>query len=110
MPRTPKELSEAGFEEYIEQHLLNNGYLKGDQADYNKDRAIDTKMLFDFLEDSQPREMDKLKAIYKDQYKFKVLSRLDSELRSRNLIDVLRHGIKDYGVKLDLAYFMPAPA
>lgn len=108
MPRTPKELSEAGFEEYIEQHLLNNGYLKGDQADYNKDRAIDTKMLFDFLEDSQPREMDKLKAIYKDQYKFKVLSRLDSELRSRNLIDVLRHGIKDYGVKLNLAYFKPA--
>lgn len=108
MARTPKDLTEAGFEEYIEEQLLNRGYLKGSQADYNKDHAMDTKMLFDFLEDSQPQAMERLKAIYKDQYKFKIMSRLDHELRSRNIIDVLRHGIKDYGVKLDLAYFKPA--
>ena len=29
-------------------------------------------------------------------------------MRSRSIIDVLRHGIKDYGVKLDLAYYKPA--
>lgn len=110
MARTPKDLTEAGFEEYIEEQLLSRGYLKGSQSDYNKDHAMDTKMLFDFLEDSQPQAMERLRGIYKDQYKFKIMTRLDNELRSRNIIDVLRHGIKDYGVKLDLAYFMPAPA
>lgn len=52
--------------------------------------------------------MQKLKEIYKDQYHFKVLNRLNRELNTRGMIDVLRHGIKDYGVYLDLAYFQPA--
>lgn len=106
--RTPRELSEAGFEEHIEEYLLSHGYLKGDPGNFNKEFAMDTAMLFNFLEASQPNEMKRLKAIYKDQFRFRIVSRLDAELRSRNLIDVLRHGIKDYGVKLDLAYFKPA--
>lgn len=52
--------------------------------------------------------MQKLKEIYKDQHHFKVLNRLNRELNTRGMIDVLRHGIKDYGVYLDLAYFQPA--
>jgi type I restriction enzyme R subunit len=104
---TPMELSEKGFEEYVEEHLLKSGYVKGNPNDYNKEFALDTKILFDFLEDTQPKKMDKLREIYKDQYQFKVLSRLNRELNNRGMIDVLRHGIKDYGVYLDLAYFQP---
>ena len=104
---TPVELSEKGFEEYVEEHLLKSGYVKGNPNDYNKEFALDTKILFDFLEDTQPKKMDKLREIYKDQYQFKVLSRLNRELNNRGMIDVLRHGIKDYGVYLDLAYFQP---
>jgi len=106
--RTPEELREIGFEEYVEEHLVKSGYIKGNPDDYNKEFAIDTKLLFDFLEDTQPRKMERLKEIYKDQYQFKVLSRLNRELNNRGMIDVLRHGIKDYGVYLDLAYFKPA--
>lgn len=106
--KTPAELTEKGFEEYIEASLFNNGYIQGDTATYNKELAIDTKTLFDFLEDTQPLKLQKLKDIYKDQYQFKILSRLDKELASRGMIDVLRHGIKDYGQYLDLAYFKPA--
>ncbi|TZE82096.1 type I restriction endonuclease subunit R [Calorimonas adulescens] len=108
MAKTPGELSEKGFEEYIEEHLLRNGYVKGSPDDYNKEYAIDTKILFEFLEDTQPKKMDKLRQIHKDQYKFKILKRLNTELNNRGMIDVLRHGIKDYGVYLDLAYFQPA--
>jgi len=106
--KTPEELSEKGFEEYVEEHLLKSGYIKGNPDDYNKEFALDTKLLFDFLEDTQPEKMQKLKEIYKDQYHFKVLNRLNRELNTRGMIDVLRHGIKDYGVYLDLAYFQPA--
>jgi len=108
MTKTPKELTEMGFEEYIEEHLLKSGYVKGNPDDYNKEFAIDTKLLFEFLEDTQPEKMERLRDIYKDQYQFKILSRLNRELNNRGMIDVLRHGIKDYGVYLDLAYFKPA--
>ncbi|HOL22593.1 MAG TPA: type I restriction endonuclease, partial [bacterium] len=108
MSKTPEELLEKGFEEYIEEHLLKNGYVKGSPDDYNKEYALDTKLLFEFLEDTQPKKMDKLRQIHKDQYEFKILKRLNTELNNRGMIDVLRHGIKDYGVYLDLAYFQPA--
>jgi len=108
MAKTPEELLEKGFEEYIEEHLLKNGYVKGSPDDYNKEYALDTKLLFEFLEDTQPKKMDKLRQIHKDQYEFKILKRLNTELNNRGMIDVLRHGIKDYGVYLDLAYFQPA--
>lgn len=108
MAKTPVELTEKGFEEYVEEHLLKSGYVKGNANDYNKEFALDTKILFDFLEDTQPKKMERLKEIYKDQYQFKVLNRLNRELNNRGMIDVLRHGIKDYGVYLDLAYFKPA--
>ena len=108
MARTPVELREIGLEEYVEDHLLKSGYIKGNPDDYNKEFALDTKFLFEFLEDTQPKKMERLRGIYKDQYQFKILSRLNRELNNRGMIDVLRHGIRDYGVYLDLAYFKPA--
>jgi len=73
MPKTPQELTEAGFEEYIEEYFIEQGYNKGDPKDYNKEYAIDTKMLFTFLEDSQPQKLQKLKEIYKDQLNHRLL-------------------------------------
>lgn len=107
MAKTPEELLEKSFEEYVEDSLLKSGHIKGCSADYHKEFAIDTKLFFEFLEDTQRLKMKKLKEIYKDQYQFKVLSRLEKELSQRGMIDVLRHGIKDYGVYLDLTYFKP---
>lgn len=107
MPKTPIELSEKGFEEYVEECLLKGGYIKGNPADYDREYAIDTKMLFDFLEDTQPKKIQRFKEAYKDQYKAKILYRLNQELNNRGMVDVLRHGMKDYTANLDLAYFKP---
>ncbi|GAH37043.1 unnamed protein product, partial [marine sediment metagenome] len=52
-------------------------------------------------------KLQKLKEVYKDQYKSKILLRIKNELNKRGTIDVLRHQVKDYGVYLDLAYFKP---
>jgi type I restriction enzyme, R subunit len=108
MPKTPQDLSEAGFEEYIQEHLVTNGYIKGDPKDYNKEYALDTNQLFNFLEESQPKKLEKLKEIYKDQLRHRITTNIDKQLSKRGMIDVLRHGIKDYGVQLDLAYYKPA--
>jgi len=108
VPKTPVELAEKGFEEYAEGRLIKGGYLKGDPADYHKEYAIDTRMLFDFLEDTQPKKIQKFKEACKSQYRDKILYRLNQELAQRGTVDVLRHGIKDYTASLDLAYFKPA--
>jgi len=107
MSKTPEDLTEKGFEEYIEDHFLNNGYFKGRNEDYDVNRALDVKVLFDFLESTQQEKLQKLKEIYKGQYKKEIISRISDELNKRGTIDVLRHQVKNYGIYLDLAYFKP---
>jgi len=108
LPKTPQELTEGEFEKYIQEYLIEHGYNKGDPKDYDKEYAMDTKLLFEFLEDSQPQKITRLKEIYQHQYKFRIKTRLDKELNKRGMVDVLRHGIRDYGVHLALAYYKPA--
>lgn len=105
MPAKP---TEKGFETQIEEHLLSHGYVQGNTGEFNRDFALDVKLLLEFLEDTQPEKMNKLREIYKNQYRIKIVTRLHQELNHRGMIDVLRHGVKDYGVYLDLAYFKPA--
>ncbi|WP_434579215.1 type I restriction endonuclease subunit R [Thermoanaerobacterium thermosaccharolyticum] len=108
MSKTLSDLTEKSFEEYVEDQLISNEYLKGNPKDYDKQYAFDVKMLFNFLWDTQPEKMEKLKNIHKDQFEYKLITRLNNEINNRGLIDVLRHGIKDYGVYLDMVYFKPA--
>ena len=105
---TPNSLKEKSFQTLIKDYLIyDNGYIEGFNRDYDKEYAIDTKCLFDFLETTQEKSMNRLKDIYNTNYKSKIINNLDRQLRTRGSIDVLKHGIKDYGVKLDLAYFKP---
>jgi len=105
---TPDSLKEKSFQSLIKDYLINdNGYIESFNRDYDKEYAIDTKCLFDFLEITQEKSMNRLKDIYKTNYRSKIIDNLDRQLRTRGSIDVLKHGIKDYGVKLDLAYFKP---
>lgn len=105
---TPDILKERAFQTVVKEYLITvNGYFEGTNNDYNRQFAIDEKQLFLFLEDTQERSLLKLKEIYKGQYKQKILFRLDYELKRRGMIDVLRKGIKDYGVQLNFSYFKP---
>jgi type I restriction enzyme R subunit len=105
---TPDSLNEHSFQRLIKEYLINdNDYIESFNSGYDKHYAIDTEMLFSFLETTQEKETNKLKEIYKTNYRSKVLANLDRELRTRGSIDVIKHGIKDFGVKLTLAYFKP---
>ncbi|MEG1482829.1 type I restriction endonuclease subunit R [Clostridium sp.] len=109
--------SEKNFEEQIEEYLLSSGYEKRVLADDKvnnrfdltlfKKYAIDVEVLFRFLENTQEKALNKLKKVYKDNYKDKILDRLSKELHNRGMIDCLRHGIRDYGETLRLAYNKP---
>jgi type I restriction enzyme, R subunit len=105
---TPDILKERAFQTVVKEYLTTvNGFLEGTNQDYNRQYAVDETQLFLFLEETQEISLAKLKEIYKGQYKQKILFRLDNELKRRGMVDVLRKGIKDYGVQLNFAYFKP---
>ncbi len=100
--------TEKGFETLIVNWLVDqNGYQQGTNEDYNKEYAIDETRLFRFLNDTQPKEMDKLGVNQSDQKKRQFLNRLSGEITRRGIIGVLRNGIKAYPADLILFYFTP---
>jgi type I restriction enzyme, R subunit len=103
--------TEKGFESNIENSLVQSGYVErqilGHALETFKKYALDTEVLFQFLEATQAKSLERLQKAYKDQYKSKIVDRLQKELDKRGMIDCLRHGIKDYGVTLKLAYNKP---
>lgn len=107
----PIDTTEKGFETNIEHSLTQSGYvprsLSGQVLDTFKKFALDTEVLFQFLEATQSKSLARLQKVYKDQYKAKIIDRLQKELDRRGMIDCIRHGIKDYGVTLKLAYNKP---
>lgn len=103
--------TEKGLETNIEECLIELGYrarrLEEDSLEQFKTYAIDVDVLFEFLISSQSKELEKLRKVYKEQTERKILERINKELNSRGMIDCIRHGIKDYGVTLKLAYNQP---
>lgn len=99
--------TEATFEAAIVEHLCSHGWIQGNASDFSKDLAFDKKAILDFVQSSQSKEWEKLKQYYKDETEIKFIQRLFKELDLRGMLEVLRHGIIDSGVKFKLAYFKP---
>lgn len=106
-------LKEIAIEDLITNHLVqNNGFVQkfysGDHAGhYDTKECIDTVMLFEFLESSQPEEVAKLKENHGDDYQKRLISRLQKEIRDKGTLHVLRKGIKDLNCHFQLMYFEP---
>jgi type I restriction enzyme R subunit len=102
--------TEKAFEEAIEAALLSpeGGWQKGEAAQFNRQLALDENVLFAFIAESQPAEWKRLEAIHRDKARQKFLERLDKELATVGMLEVLRSGITDHGVSVKLAYFKPA--
>jgi len=104
--------TEKAFEEAIEAALLSSrdgrDWQMGYPANFSKPLALDESVLFAFLEATQPAEWQRLEAIHRGNAQKKFLERLDKELATVGMLDVLRNGITDNGVSFKLAYFKPA--
>jgi type I restriction enzyme, R subunit len=99
--------TESTFESAIIEHLCSHGWHQGNATDFGKDLALDKKAVIDFIKASQPKEWVRLTQYYKDETEIKFIQRLFKELDLRGMLEVLRHGITDSGVKFKLAYFKP---
>lgn len=105
---TKTNTKESGFEEFIEQELMNlHGYRQRSNSSYLKEICMDAELVLEFILTTQKESWNKLTEQYGDNTADKFLVRLDEELTSRGLLSVLREGITDRGVRIHLAYFKP---
>ena len=99
--------TEQTFETAIIQHLCANGWTEGTNTDFDRELAFNAKSVLAFVQETQPKEWDKLVQFYKGETESQFVKRLFKELDLRGMLDVIRHGITDSGVKFQLAYFQP---
>lgn len=100
--------TELTFERAIEESLLENGgYTKGFSEDFDAQTGLFPTYIINFLKESQPILWAKIANIHKDEVDKKVISRLIKEIDLRGILDVIRNGFTDYGVKFQIAFFKP---
>ncbi|WP_298302953.1 hypothetical protein [Hydrotalea sp.] len=73
-------------------------------SNYNRVDCVDEDWLFNFLQATQEKEVIKLQAIHGSNYRSKVLYRLNNQLKTFGIIEVLRKGITDNNIKLKLFF------
>ena len=101
--------TENAFEAAIVRSLvMDGGYTEGDGRGFSKELAFDKGAVLAFLKATQPQAWEKLSGIHGESAEAKLTQRLFKELDNRGMLDVLRHGIIDYGVRFKLAYFKPS--
>jgi len=100
--------TERTFEQEIEWNLINeNGYKKTDTASYDRTLAMDTTSVINFINETQPKEWARICKNHSEDTGTGFIERLRDELKKRDMIDVLRHGVTDLGVTVKLCYFKP---
>ncbi len=100
--------TEQFFEERVEEELLTRGWQRA-QNTFSAELGIDTGELFRFIGASQGDSWERLIGLYGDQETAlrQFAQRVAAEIDARGVLDVLRQGVRDRGVQIDLTYFRP---
>lgn len=100
---------EERFEAAIEAELLARGWERGVHGCYSPELGLDTSELDTFIGATQKKAFDKLVTAYGDlpAAQRELAKRVAAEIDKRGALDVLRNGVKDRGVTIQLAYFRP---
>ena len=102
---------ESAFGDAIVASMVHNGWQLGSNADYRPDLGLDTAQLFTFIGATQAAEWEDLVTYYggdRDAAQLGFAKRLDQAIAADGLLDVLRKGVKDHGVRIRVAYFRPS--
>ncbi|GLH99797.1 type I restriction endonuclease subunit R [Phytohabitans aurantiacus] len=101
---------EDAFEKAIVDEVLDNGWVRGlTKGGYRPDLGLDTGELDTFVGRTQKPALDKLVNAYGDlpTAQHELAKRVAAEIDKRGALDVLRNGVKDRGVTIQLCYFRP---
>ncbi len=100
--------TEKTFETAIVQSLVENGgYTEGNALDYSHKLGMYKYEVLAFLQETQPKNWQKLLSIHGDDVDNLVIKRLYKEMDLRGSLDVLRNGFIDYGVRFKMAFLKP---
>ncbi|MEG1255531.1 type I restriction endonuclease [Clostridium sp.] len=102
----PKEIN---LEESIENYLVSAGYEQGGSQEFDLQYCLLKDDLLRFLEATQKDLLDEFKSTRGSAWKKSFLDLVDSNIKRRGLIHVLRNGIEDVMMngKFQLVYFKP---
>ncbi|MDZ8052200.1 MAG: type I restriction endonuclease subunit R [Aulosira sp. ZfuVER01] len=99
--------TETAFENVIENHFLSHGYIKVLDK-FDRTRALFPNIAIAFIQQTQPKEWQKLEALHKEKTGEQVLTDLCKWMDTYGSLHTLRHGFKCYGRTLRIAYFKAA--
>lgn len=103
------DMSEKGLEILIENSLINEAhYEKGNDKDYDIAHAVDYKKLLDFLNQTQPKIIEKYNIASEGIDKEKFLTAIQAAVEKRGVIDVLRKGVYYHNDLIDFFYGKPS--
>ncbi|SNR66411.1 type I restriction endonuclease subunit R [Actinomadura mexicana] len=116
--------AEEPFEDAIESAMLRSGWERGLAGHYDRELGLDTGEMFTFIgatqidewnellrrrgvrEEYRPGSLDQNSAVDVAMREFgKLVAR---QIDDRGALEVLRHGVKDQGVLIKLAFFRPS--
>ncbi|MGJ8726655.1 MAG: type I restriction endonuclease subunit R [Roseibacillus sp.] len=100
--------TEKAFETRAEELLLENGWVNGSNADWDKKLALFPSRITHFIARSQPELWDQMKKAHGADLEPMLIKSLVKELEIKGTLHILRHGFKFYGKLFKLAYFRPA--
>ena len=102
------DVKEKRFEQDIEEYLITEGgYAKGDPRKFDRKLALDTETFLKFLKTSQPKQWERYEKIYGTDSEKQVVERFCREVKMVGLLQVLRQGFTDRGVKFRAVFWKP---
>ncbi|EMA43114.1 type I restriction endonuclease subunit R [Halococcus saccharolyticus] len=101
---------EESFGDAIEAHLCEHGgYTTLSSDDFDTERGFFPDTVVSFVKETQPGKWSELETRLGDDPRDEFLTQLDSALDrlDQGTLEVLRHGFKIAGVRIQFAYFQP---
>lgn len=104
-------LDEEAFQHYIISHLIHDQDYKERIAKkhYDPIHAMDVELLFEFLDKTQPKAMEKLHTLYNGGSQQTILAKISDAIAKDGLAHCIWNGVTfDSGIELSLVYPKPA--
>ncbi|EAK3352639.1 type I restriction endonuclease subunit R [Campylobacter upsaliensis] len=100
-----REYTEKNLESFIEDHLLESGYIKRESKDYDKSLGVDRELFLNFLHSTQAKTLQELEIRgIKEQ---ELLKRIFSQIQDKGIVKALQTGVKIRDITIKLAHPKP---
>ncbi len=100
--------SEKGLESLIVAGMLANSWTAGDCKQYDRSNCVDLEQLRHFIESTQPHIAEVMELATDTPTRRAFLARLEMQIRTRGVIDVLRTGVHHNQHAITLFYATPS--